>query len=183
MIVVVEALVVLGALEVGQHASIVPPGAAVLTGPEVVVGGIAAGIELRVDGGAATDHLGLGEAQDADVHVLLRDGGPAPTGDALGHLGEARRHLEQRVPVAAPRFEQQHLDGRVIAQAIGEDAAGRAGAGDDVVVAHGVAVSAESAAAPSSVRVMWSATRSACAAMVSAGVTAAELGRKPASTT
>ena len=33
------------------------------------------------------------------------------------------------------------------------------------------------------VEVRWSATRSACAAMVSAGLTAAELGRKAASTT
>src|SRR5436190_100104 len=81
--------------------AVVPALAAVFAGPGVVVGGVTAGVDLRVDGGAATDHLGLGVAQHAVVHVLLRHGLPAPTGDAFGHLGEARRHVEQRAAVAA----------------------------------------------------------------------------------
>src|SRR5690606_8951841 len=106
--------------------------ATLLGGPYIVIGGIAAGIDLRVDGGAAADDAGLGEAQNAVLHVALRHGGPAPAGDPLCHFGEARGHVEQRIAVAAAGFEQQHGDVGVFGQPVGEHAAGGSRAGDDV---------------------------------------------------
>ena len=111
-----EALVVLGALEIGQDLLVAPARAAGLRRPGVVVLGVAARVELRVDRRAAADDLGLGVPDDAAVEMLLRHGAPAPARDALGHLGEAGRHLEQRIGVAAARFQQQHLDRRVLAE-------------------------------------------------------------------
>ena len=134
-----EALVVLAADEIGQNLAIAPALAAGLADPRVVILGVAARVELRVDRGAAADHLGLRVPDDAAVEMLLRDRAPAPARDALGHLGEARRHAEQRIPVAAARFEQQDLDRRVGAQPICEHAAGGAAADDDVVVGHRLA--------------------------------------------
>src|SRR5277367_3944940 len=54
----------------------------------------------------------------------------------------------------------------------------RAAAGDDVVIVH-----LRSPQFRKSVLAMWSATRGACAATVSDGLTAAEVGRADASTT
>ena len=136
MVLAGEPLIVLGALEVGQDLAIAPAGAALLVGPGVVVGGIAAGVDLGVDRGAAADHLGLGVPEHPVVQMLLRHGRPAPAGDALGHLGEAGGHVEERVPVGAAGLEQEDLDGGVGAQPVGQHAAGRPGAGDDVVVGH-----------------------------------------------
>ena len=135
MILAGEPLIVLGPLEVGQDLAIAPAGAALLVGPGVVVGGIAAGVDLGVDRGAAADHLGLGVPEHPVVQ-MLRHGRPAPAGDALGHLGEAGGHVEERVPVGAAGLEQEDLDGGVGAQPVGQHAARRPGAGDDVVVGH-----------------------------------------------
>src|SRR5580704_13915776 len=68
--------------------------------------------------------------------MLLRNGAPAPTRNALRHLGEARGHAEQGIPVAASSFQEQHLDRRISAQTVGEDAARWAAADNDVVVTH-----------------------------------------------
>ena len=48
-------------------------------------------------------------------------------------VGQRRRHLGLPAAVAGPRLEQQHAHGRVGAQPVGQHAAGRAGADDDVV--------------------------------------------------
>ena len=130
------ALVVLGTLEVGQHVAIAPAGKALLLLPGVVVARVAARVDLGIDRRSAADHLGLRVAEDAVLHVLLRHGRPAPGRDALGHLGEARRHMDQRMPVAAAGFEKQHGNCRVFAQPVGEHAACGTSANDDVV-GHG----------------------------------------------
>ena len=43
--------------------------------------------------------------------------------------------MDERMEVAPARFDQQHTRRAVLAQAIGQDAAGRTAADDDVVVA------------------------------------------------
>ena len=53
----------------------------------------------------------------------------------LVHLADAERDVDQRMRVAAARLEQQHARGAVLAQPVGQHAARRAGADDDVVVA------------------------------------------------
>ena len=148
MVVVGKALVVLCPLEIGQDRAVIPALAAVFAGPEIVIGRIAARIELRVDRGAAADHLSLGIAQHAALHVLLRHGFPAPARHALGHLGKAGGHVEQWVPVAAAGLDQQHVHIRVFAEAIGKHASRRPGACDDVVVAHMTLLEFQSSAVP-----------------------------------
>ena len=53
----------------------------------------------------------------------------------LVHLAHAERDMDERMEVAPARLEQQHARRAVLAQAIGQHAAGRTGADDDVVVA------------------------------------------------
>ena len=99
---VVPGVVVLGLAEIGQHVVIGPALAAHLP-PFVIVERIAARVDLRVDRRSAADHLGLRVGEDLAAHVPLRHRAPAPGRDTLGHLGEARRQVKQRVPVAPPR--------------------------------------------------------------------------------
>src|SRR5581483_3186995 len=167
------ARVVLGALEVRQHVLVTPAHRGFVAHPFVIVGRMPSRVDLRVDRRAAADHLGLREAQDPALQVLLWDRVPAPGGDALGHFGEAGWHMKQRVRVTATGLQQQHLDRGIGAQAMCEYAARRAPADHDVVVFLHCSAFARK----------WWPTRSACAAMVSAGLTAAEDGKNPASTT
>jgi hypothetical protein len=50
------------------------------------------------------------------------------------HLAHAERDMDERMEVAPAGFDQQHARVAVLAQAIGQHAAGRAAADDDVVV-------------------------------------------------
>ena len=127
-----KALVVLRALETGEHLP-VGPALAALPCPPVVVGRVAAGIDLRVDGRSAAQHPGLGIAQDAAVQMPLRHGGPAPGGDAPGHPGEAGGHVDERMPVRSARLDQGDRDARVLREPSGHHASGRPGAHDHVV--------------------------------------------------
>ena len=95
------ALVMVGLFEIGQHVVIGPAGAAQLP-PRVIVQRVAAGVDLRVDAGPATDHLSLRIADDHILHVLLRNRLPAPGPDALGHFRKSRRHVIEWMPIAAP---------------------------------------------------------------------------------
>ncbi len=122
--------------EVGQDILIAPAGAAHLA-PVVIVLRIAAGVELRVDRGAAADHLGLGVADGHPLHVPLRHGVPAPAPDALRHLREACGQVVERVPVAAPGLEEEDLCGGVLAEPRGKDAARGSATDDDVVMVFG----------------------------------------------
>src|SRR6185437_16435320 len=51
----------------------------------------------------------------------------------LGHFGETGRHAVERVPVTPARFKKEYGDVLVFAEAIGEHAARRAAADNDVV--------------------------------------------------
>ena len=57
---------------------------------------------------------------------------------ALVHAAEPQRDVNVGMAVAPARFEQQHARAAVLAEPVGQDAAGRAGADDDVVVALGI---------------------------------------------
>ena len=112
MVIVVEALVALSALEIGQDVAITPPLASRFC-PGIIVGGIAPGIDLGVDGAASAHHLGLGVPKLSVVHILLWHGGPAPAGDAFGHLCETGRPTEQKAVVRTSSFDDQHLYVRI----------------------------------------------------------------------
>src|SRR5438132_12173535 len=49
---------------------------------------------------------------------------------------EPDRDMDQRVPVAPAGLDQHHANPRVLGQAVGEDAAGRAGADNNVIRLH-----------------------------------------------
>ena len=142
------ALVVLAALEAGQHRVPIPAVGA-LRGPLVVVAGNAAGVAHRVDRTRPAQHLAQRPPQRAVIELRLGGGGVVPV-DALlaDQLGQPGGHVDERVPIARAGFQQQHLDGRVFRQAVGEHAAGRTGADDDVVEQRGVPKSASADAMP-----------------------------------
>jgi hypothetical protein len=51
------------------------------------------------------------------------------------HLAHAERDMDERIEVAPTRFDQQHARGVILAQPVGQHAAGRTRTDDHVVVA------------------------------------------------
>ena len=89
-----------------------PARRALFLDPAVVVGRVAAREDLGVDRAAAAQHPGLGIGDLAVVGVLLRRGRQAPGQRAGRHLGEADRHVDQRVGVAPARLQQADAGSR-----------------------------------------------------------------------
>ena len=133
VVVVVEALVVLRPLEVGQHVGIGPAGAARVR-PGVVVLGVAAGVDHGVDRAAAAQHPALRVPHRAAVDRLLGRRGIAPGVGRAGQLGEAGGHADVGVPVRATGLQEQDGDVWVFGEPRRQTAARGAGAHDDVVV-------------------------------------------------
>ncbi len=124
---------VLVLLEIGQHVLPGPAGQPELA-PMVVVTGLAAHIDHGVDGRGAADHLAARVIEAATVETRL--------GFRLEHPVRARiadgeqiadRNVEPDPVVAAAGFQQQHALGWIGGQPVGQHAAGRACAYDDVV--------------------------------------------------
>ena len=127
----------LAAAEIGQHVRIGPAARALLR-PAVVVAGIAARIGHDVDRGRAAQDLAAHRLDAPAVEVRLGIGLVAPVEHAVFvHAAHAERDVDVRVPVAAAGFEQKHARGAVLGQPVGQHAAGRAGADDDVIVSVG----------------------------------------------
>ncbi|MCY1369863.1 hypothetical protein D9M69_569210 [compost metagenome] len=109
MKIIVEALIVFGAFEIGQHMAIVPAGAAVFASPEIIIGCIAARINLGIDRGAAANDFRLRITEHAVLQMFLRHRFPPPARHTFGHLGKTGRHVKQRIPVASTGLQQQHF--------------------------------------------------------------------------
>ena len=124
----------LGAFEVRQHVRVGPAERALLR-PAVVVALIAARIPGDVDRGRAAQHLaahGLDPAA-AETGLRLRVIAPVVQG-VLVHHAHAERNMDQRIDVPTAGFQEQYAHARIRAQPVCQDAAGRAGADNDVVV-------------------------------------------------
>ena len=127
--------IALDRLEIGQHLVERPALAAHLR-PAVVVGRVAADPEHAVDRARAAEH-----APARPVHLPAGDaglgiGGVVPVDPrVVEQLQDARRHVDHRVPVFRAGLEQ-HDPRAVFAQAIGQHAAGRAGAHHHIVCLH-----------------------------------------------
>jgi hypothetical protein len=134
---VAAAMVGFRALEVGQDLGIGPARQPHLP-PLVVVARVAADIDHAVDRRAAAQALAARPPQLAIVEVRFFLGPEAPVLLALGldQLAHPGRHLDQERGVLAAGLQQQDLDVGVLGQSGREDAAGRTGADDDVVVAR-----------------------------------------------
>ncbi len=131
---VLAALPGLAPFEIGQHVRI-GPAARALLGPAVIIAAVAARIGHHVDRRGAAQHLAARRLDPAVVQVGLRLGVEAPIMQAeIVHLAHADRDMDERIEVASPRLDQQHARLPVLAQPVGQHAAGRAGAHDDVVI-------------------------------------------------
>ena len=103
--------------------------------PAVVIAAMAAHIGHGVDRRRAADNAAAGafEATAAGRGLGFREIHPVVL--ALEQKARpAQRDLDPRIAVPAAGFEQQHPLALVLAQPVGQHAAGRAGADDDVVV-------------------------------------------------
>ncbi len=123
------------AFEVRQHIG-VGPAARTLLRPAVVVAAMAAGIGHHVDRRRSAQHLAAHRLDPAPVHVRLGLGAVAPVEHAVFvHLAHAERDVDERIEVAPARLDEQHARRSILAQPVGQHAARRASADDDVVVA------------------------------------------------
>ena len=127
------ALLVLRLLEIGQHVVKSPAGIAELA-PAVVILMLAAHIEQAVDRARPAQHFSARLKHLPPVQARLRLGLVHPVdGFFLEQFAVAERHVDPDIAVLRAGLQQQHGMLAVRAQAIGEHAAGRAGADDDVV--------------------------------------------------
>ena len=135
-VVAAAALVALGPLEQRQH--LVPrPAAAAHLRPAVVILRLAAHVEQPVDRGRAAQHLAARPAQGATVEAGVGLGHQAPVGAGVAHgLEVADRHVDPGIAVPPARFEHRHAVAAVGAETVGQHAARRARAHDDVIEFH-----------------------------------------------
>src|SRR5262252_7665169 len=127
----------LEALEVGQYVLVAP---AQVSGrrPAVVVLALAAYADQPIDRAGAAERLASRPVDAPSVHARLRLGLETPVHTRVEHrLGIADRHVNPRVAVRRPGFEQQHLVAAVSGKPVGQHAAGGTRPDDDVVIAHG----------------------------------------------
>ncbi len=132
---ILSALPGFATFEVGKHVG-VGPAARTFLRPAVVVAAMAAGICHHVDRRRSAQHLAAHRLDPSPVQVRLGLGVVAPVEHVVFvHLGHAERDVDERIEVAPARFDQQHARRAILAQPIGQHAAGRAAPDDDVVVA------------------------------------------------
>ena len=103
--------------------------------PAIVVLGLATHVDHAVDGRAAAQHFAPWVTQGAPLQAGLRLGLEAPVGAWVADAEQvADGDMDPGVVVAATGFQQQDTVSRVGGQTIGQQASGRAGADDDVIV-------------------------------------------------
>ena len=127
------ALVVLGAPEVRQDV-LVGPAVVAQRRPLVVVGRVAADVDHRVERARAAEDAAARQVVAAEVEPRLGLGEQRPVEVARQVQPEAERHVDVRVVVGRPGLDHGDAHVRVLAQAVGHDAAGRSCAHDHVVM-------------------------------------------------
>ena len=133
---VLAALPVLGPLEIGQY--VVPrPAAVAELAPMIEILGLAAHVDHAVDRAGAAQHLAAGIKDRAVVDAGIGLGDVAPgQGLVVEQFDVAGRDVDQRVAVGPARLDQHDPGRRVLRQPVGQDAAGGAGADDNVIRLH-----------------------------------------------
>src|SRR5262249_14576124 len=102
--------------------------------PAVVVRAMAADVDHRVQAARPAEHLAARPEHAPPAYLVLRLGLERPVVLAAPeHVVEAAPADEER-PLAHAGLEEEHARGGIFAQACRQDAAGRPGADDDVVV-------------------------------------------------
>ncbi len=123
----------LHALEVGEHIGVAPAAIAELR-PGIEVHALAAIVDVAVDGAGAAERLAArrGDASAAGPLARLHPVEPVHARVVVG-LDETGRNMDEGVPVAGAGLQHQHGRRAVLAQPVGEHAAGRTRPDDDVV--------------------------------------------------
>src|ERR1051326_3059546 len=122
--------------EIGQ--AIVPrPAAIAELGPMIVILGLPTDVNEPVDRGRAADHPAarVNDRAAIGAGISLRAVLPRQ-GVMVEHLEEAGRDVNERVPVAPAGLDQQDLGRGILGEPVGEHAAGRSRADDDVIRLH-----------------------------------------------
>ena len=138
MQIVVELAVALKPLEMRQNRVPAPADGVVVAAqpfvPGVVILRPAAHIGLTVHGRAPAQHVALRDLGLAPAKLGLRGGfvGAKELGAVLEQFEHPRRHVEQRMAMVIPAFEQQHL-GAPLDQPCGGHAARRSPADHDMI--------------------------------------------------
>ena len=125
--------IVLKGLEIRQDL-IIRPALQAHGGPIVVVLTLTANIHHAVNSGGAAHHPASGPGDTSPVQRGLSFGlvTPVERGQIIKQTGR-HRHFNQRIPVAASRFQQQHPFGRVSRKPIGQQATRRARSDNNVI--------------------------------------------------
>jgi hypothetical protein len=133
VIVVGPALLVLGALEVGQHVLIRPADIAELT-PHVEILRLSPHVEQAVDGAGAAEHAAARPGDRAAIEMGLGAGAELPGHGRVGEVAVvAGGDVDPGVAVASAGLDKSNLDAGVLAQAVGQHAACRARTDNDIV--------------------------------------------------
>ena len=127
-------VVVFMQFEIRQHIVPAPVVVARELRPLVVIVGLAAHVNHAVDAGAAAQRLAARVAQRAAIQPGVGFGAVKPVGARVADAVQITHgDMNPVVVVLAAGLDQQHTFGGVSAQTVGQQAAGRASADDDVV--------------------------------------------------
>jgi hypothetical protein len=141
----VAGVVVLMGEEIGADIVPAPAGEAHLP-PAVVILALSALVEHTVDRGAAAEQFAAGVEDGAAVEARLRRGLVAPIGAGISNaIKIADRNMHPVVVLGLAGLQQQNGRRGVCAEPVGQQAAGGAGADDDVVVCPEILVRAHAA--------------------------------------
>ena len=127
-----EPLVVLCPAEERQDV-LVTPVLVTQFGPALVVEGVPADVDHRVDRRAAAERAPLRIPHPAVVELRLRHRLETPVHAGAGELGEPDRQVDQRRPVAPARLQQQDARAGLLGQPVRDHAARGSGTHHDVV--------------------------------------------------
>ena len=130
---VTELFVVLGFLEIGQHIA-ERPAAISRRCPVVIVEPVPAHVDHAVDRARSAQHLAARNIDRALRSLFLFGGPVAPIELTVVHQkADGERNVDQGVAVTPARFDQANAHAGILAQAVGQNTARRAGANDDVI--------------------------------------------------
>src|SRR6056297_817896 len=133
-----QARVALGPAEPRQHALPVPAVTAQI-GPFVIVTRLTTHIEHGVDRARPAMRTATWLISAPSIEARLRHRFQRPIIEPRPprhHRSHKRGRADQDVTARAPRLDEAHRDRRILAQPCRQNAAGRAAADDDVIIAH-----------------------------------------------
>jgi len=122
-----------GGFEMRQHV-VESPALVAQRLPVIIIRPMASAIAHGIDGAGTAQHLAARPVKPAVVELGFRFGVVIPVKRRdIDQFGQSGGHVNKRVPVAAAGFQQQDAIFGVGRKPVGQHAAGRAGADNDVI--------------------------------------------------